>query len=118
MCVIYSWQLSKMNHSANRYLASVFIFDSKVKQPKRTKEDFIMPIAGTCPYFQREKGDGYTYCECARFRFPDKQARRDIVYQYCAHPDGYRACVIKQTMDQFYERKYNGGETTKHKIAG
>ena len=77
-----------------------------------------MPIAGTCPYFQREKGDGYTYCECARFRFPDKQARRDIVYKYCAHPDGYERCVIKQTMDQFYERKYSGEQTTKHKIAG
>ena len=49
-----------------------------------------MPIAGTCPYFQREKGDGYTYCECARFRFPDKQARRDIVYKYCAHPTDTR----------------------------
>lgn len=77
-----------------------------------------MPIAGTCPYFQREKGDGYTYCECARFRFPDKQARRDIVYKYCAHPDGYEGCVIKQAMDQFYERKYSGEQTTKHKIAG
>lgn len=62
---------------------------------------------GMCPYFQRERGAGLVYCECAKFRFPDKLARREIVYRFCAHPENYKACVIKQTMDHFYERKYN-----------
>jgi hypothetical protein len=77
-----------------------------------------MPIAGACPYFVKDKGDGYVYCECARFRFPDKKARRDIIYTYCAHPDGYKECVLKKVMDQYYERKYNGEQTAQHKYAG
>ena len=61
---------------------------------------------GFCPYFQREKGRGVVYCECAKFRFPDKQSRRDIVYRFCAHPEQYKQCPIKQAMDHYYERKY------------
>ena len=61
---------------------------------------------GFCPYFLREKGRGVVYCECAKFRFPDKQSRRDIVYRFCAHPEQYKQCPIKQAMDHYYERKY------------
>jgi hypothetical protein len=28
------------------------------------------------------------------------------VYRFCAHPEGYKACMIKQTLDHYYERKY------------
>ena len=62
---------------------------------------------GVCPYFIRDRGRGVIYCECARFHFPDKLARREIVYTYCAHPSGYRQCVLKQAMDGFYRRKYD-----------
>ena len=58
-------------------------------------------------YFIRDRGRGVIYCECARFHFPDKLARREIVYTYCAHPSGYRQCVLKQAMDGFYRRKYD-----------
>lgn len=61
---------------------------------------------GICPYFQRDRGNGVVYCECAKFRFPDKPSRREIVYRFCAHPEGYKACAIKQAMDHYYERKY------------
>ena len=61
---------------------------------------------GICPYFQRDRGRGLVYCECARFRFPDKEARREIVYKLCAHPDDYKKCVLKQMLDHYYERKY------------
>lgn len=74
-----------------------------------------MKMIGMCPYFQRERGHGLVYCECAKFRFPDKLARREIVYRFCAHPENYKNCVIKQTMDHFYERMYNqieGDQTT------
>ncbi len=47
------------------------------------------------------------YCAGARVHFPDKLARREIVYTYCAHPSGYRQCVLKQAMDGFYRRKYD-----------
>ena len=34
-----------------------------------------MPIAGMCPYFQREQKQKFTYCELARLKFPDPEAR-------------------------------------------
>ncbi|MBE6559453.1 MAG: hypothetical protein E7661_10685 [Ruminococcaceae bacterium] len=62
---------------------------------------------GICPYYLRDRGNGMVYCECARFRFPDKLARREIVYGFCAHPENYKKCAFKQMMDHFYERKYS-----------
>ena len=83
--MIYSFQLSKLN---------------------TTKGDEKMPMAGMCPYFLKDNGLKAMYCECIRIKFPDKQSRRDIVFRYCAHPDGYRDCVFKKMMDEYYERKY------------
>lgn len=60
-----------------------------------------------CPYFLRDRGKGVIYCECARFHFPDKLARREYVYAFCAHPSGYKQCPIKRAMDHFYDRKYS-----------
>lgn len=62
-----------------------------------------MPVAGACPYFRYEKAKT-TYCECGELHFPDSQARRDIVYAYCAHPDNFRACPFKHALDGYYER--------------
>lgn len=61
---------------------------------------------GICPYFSRERSHGVLTCECARLKFPDRDSRREIVYRYCAHPQGYKACMLKQAMDHYYERKY------------
>ncbi len=59
-----------------------------------------------CPYFKQDRGRGHICCEGATFKFPDKLARREYVYRFCAHPEGYRQCPLKLTMDHFYERKY------------
>ena len=61
---------------------------------------------GICPYFMRDRGKMGLYCECARLKFPDRLARREIIYTYCGHPEGYKTCMLKQAMDHFYERKY------------
>lgn len=61
---------------------------------------------GICPYFTRERSHGVVTCECARLKFPDRDSRREIVYRYCAHPEGYKACMLKQALDHYYERKY------------
>ncbi len=61
---------------------------------------------GICPYYDRDRGKGRVYCECARFRFPDAGSRREIVYRFCAHPTGYKDCALKICMDHYYERKY------------
>ena len=65
---------------------------------------------GICPYYMRDRGHGVMYCEIARFRFPDKLARREVVYRYCAHPEGYKACMLKNALDHYYERKYEKHE--------
>lgn len=77
--------------------------DRRERLPETDTADYH---AGICPYFRRERGGGVIYCECATLRFPDKQARRDIVYRFCAHPEGYHACPLKQALDGYYERKY------------
>jgi hypothetical protein len=62
-----------------------------------------MPIAAMCPYFRYEKA-GVTHCECGELRFPDRKARREVLYRYCAHPTDYGACPLKRAMDGYYER--------------
>lgn len=59
-----------------------------------------------CPYFICER-QGRTYCECADFRFPDKETRREIVYSFCAHPIHYQICPLKAAMDHYYERRFS-----------
>ena len=76
---------------------------SSAKAGRAQERDYHV---GICPYYMRDRGQGVVYCECAKFRFPDKVARREILYSYCAHPDGYKQCVLKQMMDRYYERKY------------
>jgi len=65
---------------------------------------------GYCPYFCRERSQGVVYCEGARLKFPDRDARREILYRFCAHPEGYKACMLKQALDHYYERKYERHE--------
>lgn len=80
--------------------------NNKMYHHAPAKRDEAEVCVGICPYFLRDRGKGMVYCECARFRFPDKLARREIVYSFCAHPDNYKKCVLKQAMDHFYERKF------------
>jgi hypothetical protein len=61
---------------------------------------------GLCPYFKRDRGNGRVSCEGASFRFPDRLARREYVYRFCAHPEGYKLCPLKVALDHYYERKY------------
>lgn len=77
------------------------------------RKEPVESMVGICPYYIRERGKGVVNCECARFRFPDTLARREIVYTFCGHPSGYKTCPLKVAMDHFYERKYaqiNGNE--------
>lgn len=62
---------------------------------------------GICPYFKRDRGNGRVTCEGASFRFPDKLARREYLYRFCAHPSGYKTCPLKVALDHHYERKYD-----------
>ena len=65
---------------------------------------------GYCPYFGRERSSWVVTCEGACLKFPDREARREVLYRYCAHPEGYKACMLKQALDHYYERKYETHE--------
>jgi hypothetical protein len=78
----------------------------------------ILAIQGTCPYLQSLKEKDKIRCECAGFKFPDKIARREIVYGFCAHPTAYKNCPFKLAMDRYYyERKY-ANETDEQNVQG
>ena len=71
-----------------------------------------MAFEAVCPYFKKMSDDRKIDCECAKFKFPDIIARRELLYGFCAHPTGYNDCILKQAMDKYYyERKYKN-ETT------
>ena len=67
-----------------------------------------MAFRGTCPYINEVGKEKRIVCECMKFSFPDKTAKREIIYGYCAHPTNWKECPFKKMMDNFYERKYNG----------
>ena len=67
-----------------------------------------LAIQGTCPYLKSMKDKKSVSCECAHFKFPDRIARREIIYAFCAHPTAYNDCAFKRVMDKFYyERKFS-----------
>lgn len=76
-----------------------------------------MAFTGMCPYLRNTKKVEVTICECAKFTFPDRQARRDVLYGYCGHTDAWKTCPFKLTMDKYYERKFNGEISAKEKIS-
>ena len=73
------------------------------------REDINAGQVGMCPYFGRDRGNGIVNCECATLKFPDKEARREILYRYCAHPTGYNDCPLKQALDDYYQRRFETG---------
>ena len=79
--------------------------NERKRLPAKEDEELIS-LGVICPYYQRDRGNGRIYCECAHFRFPDREARREILYGFCAHPTNYKSCPLKVAMDHFYERKY------------
>ena len=75
-----------------------------------------MAFAGMCPYLKNTKKSDGALCECARFTFPDKESRREVLYGYCGHPDAWKKCMLKQILDRYYDRKYDQSEAgTKRK---
>lgn len=59
-----------------------------------------------CPFLKGEKKKESLSCELCSFKFPDKAARREIVYGYCANTEGYKSCMLYKVLSAYYERKY------------
>jgi hypothetical protein len=76
-----------------------------------------MAFAGMCPYLKDARSCERTICECARFTFPDKISRRELLYGFCGHPTAWKNCTFKPIMDRYYDRKYsNEGEMTRKTV--
>ena len=60
---------------------------------------------GVCPFWKSESSDGTRMrCEICTFKFPDREARRDIAYKYCAND--YKRCSIYPAAWAAAERAY------------
>lgn len=59
-----------------------------------------------CPFYVNEE-KGRVSCEFAQMRPPDKQARDEIVLQYCAREQNHKTCPFYVALDHYYARKYN-----------
>ena len=75
--------------------------------PRNAGEDLFMAYCGMCPYLKDARSPERTICECARFTFPDKLSRRDLLYGVCGHPTAWKECTFKAIMDKYYDRKYS-----------
>lgn len=73
-----------------------------------------MAFEGMCPYLKSSEGSGMAVCECAKFQFPDKHVKRDVLYGLCGHPTEWMSCRFKKALDRFYyERKFQGEKINK-----
>lgn len=62
-------------------------------------------IYGMCPFYMSEKKSLSMKCELCSFKFPDGEARRAVVYEYCGHPTNYKNCMLYKVLADYYERK-------------
>ena len=57
-----------------------------------------------CPFYKRAK-DLILYCEGGTLRFPDKDAKSELVIGYCSHPFNWRKCTIAHCLENYHFRK-------------
>jgi hypothetical protein len=97
------YKLSKLN---NLHICAIF---GKACEPSAERKEKLA-FAGMCPYLKDAKDMRRTVCECAKFTFPDRAARREILYGYCGHPTAWKSCPLKISMDHYYDRRYESDE--------
>lgn len=75
-------------------------------EEKKKQAQDANALEGICPFFQQDRGNNRISCEGGSLRFPDRVARREFVYTYCASFEGCKACPLNRSLEQYYERKY------------
>lgn len=61
-----------------------------------------MPILISCPYYRYEQ-KLKTKCEFCEIKFPNSEARRRYIKEYCASQLGYKKCTLAKMSEEFYE---------------
>lgn len=60
-----------------------------------------MPITVRCPFYLRDRDNKIT-CEAGRQRWPDMQAKRTYLRDYCA--GDWEHCTVARILQEYYER--------------
>lgn len=63
-----------------------------------------MPLIMQCPFFRKNESLKL-HCEGAIVNFPDKEARKEYVTDYCANSINWHKCTICRNLENYYERK-------------
>lgn len=63
-----------------------------------------MPLIMQCPFF-RKNDSLKLLCEGGTIKFPDKDARKDYLTDYCANSINWHKCTICRNLENYYERK-------------
>ena len=64
-----------------------------------------MALIVYCPFYRREER-GVISCEYGTLRPPDKMARDEIIFNYCASMEGFKKCPFRLALEHYYARKY------------
>lgn len=58
-----------------------------------------------CPFYRKD-GTDKLYCEGGTIKFPDREARHEIVYNVCASAENHKNCTVYKMLMNHYDRKY------------
>jgi hypothetical protein len=58
-----------------------------------------------CPFYRKDNFERL-YCEGATVKFPDREARIEIVEEFCCSEVNHKNCPIYKMMVNYYDRKY------------
>lgn len=57
-----------------------------------------------CPFYRKD-GVGKLFCEGGTIKFPDREARHEIVYDLCASEKNHKNCPLYKMLMHYYDRK-------------
>ena len=65
-----------------------------------------------CPFYHKDTFEKL-YCEGATVKFPDRDARSEIVDVFCCSAANHKNCPIYKMMANYYDRKYKEYDTVR-----
>ena len=57
-----------------------------------------------CPFYHKD-GLDKLFCEGGTIKFPDREARYEIVYNVCASERNHKNCTLYKMLMGYYDRK-------------
>lgn len=57
-----------------------------------------------CPFYVKDSREKM-WCEGGTIKLPDREARHEIVMEYCSNMRNYKNCTICRMLMNYYDRK-------------